>query len=346
MAIVCAACGCPIMDRTLLSVLDRFWHTACLNCSCCGLRLDELGPSVFVRENMLLCRQDYLRLFGLSGTCAKCRQKIPPDELVMRCQEHVYHVNCFVCVQCHTPLHPGDKVCVINGNLFCEHEFSNIFSSHCLSPGISVTNMKNSRLTMHPAGSMQSDLVRGLVVQKSLNNGASMNAVVGNRPSMINSGMLRSSPGHIQQLGPGFVDGSQPAGMDVPYSILPITQSELAMVINNDRNNNSHPSSPNFPYISGPPVTTTTATVTMVNQNFTERSPSSGPGLSFSDPDSGSFNGVTDPITLVSSMSTEKSIKISGTTGTQSSSSSSDAPTGRKKQKKVDSRRCPPLRVC
>lgn len=252
----------------------------------------------------------------------------------MRCQEHVYHVNCFICVQCQTPLHPGDKVCAINGNLFCEHEFPNIFSPHCLSPGLSMTNMKNSRLSMHAAGGMQSDLVRGLVVQKSLNNGSSMNTVSGTRSSMGNSGLVRSA-GQMQQLGPSLMDGSQSTGMDVPYSILPITQSELAMAMNGDntsngRNNSSHPSSPNFPYISGPTMSTTTAAVTMVNQNFTERSPSSGPGLSFPDPDPGSFNGTTDPTVLVSSMSGEKS-KNPGSAGAQSSTS--DTPTGRKKQK-------------
>ncbi|VDP89243.1 unnamed protein product [Echinostoma caproni] len=270
-------------------------------------------------------------LFGLSGTCAKCRQKIPPDELVMRCQDHVYHMNCFICVQCHTPLHPGDKVCAVNGSLFCEHEFPHLFSPHCPPTGISLTSLKNARLNAHSTGNSQSDIIRGLAVQKSLNNSTSMNTIAGGgRSNAANSALVRSSPGQMQ-LGPGM-DSSQGIGMDMSCSILPITQSELAAAMNN-----SHPSSPSFPYNNGTTITSTsTISSNMCNQNFVDRSPSSAPGMCLSDvADSSAFNGATsDPMTLVSNMVPEKSVKMSGS-GTQSSASS-DAPTGRKKQKVGD----------
>lgn len=57
----CAGCGQAIWDRTLLSALDKNWHSHCLKCYCCGGRLADLGPSLFLRSNMLLCRQDYLK---------------------------------------------------------------------------------------------------------------------------------------------------------------------------------------------------------------------------------------------------------------------------------------------
>nr|VZI43490.1 unnamed protein product [Spirometra erinaceieuropaei] len=123
---VCAGCGYLIWERTLLSAVDRNWHNNCLKCYCCGGRLADLGSSFFLRSNMFLCRQDYLKLFGIVGTCNSCQSAIPPDELVMRCQTLVYHVKCFNCAKCHAPLLPGERYLLLNGSLFCEHEFARL----------------------------------------------------------------------------------------------------------------------------------------------------------------------------------------------------------------------------
>ncbi|VDL89724.1 unnamed protein product [Schistocephalus solidus] len=123
---VCAGCGYLIWERTLLSAVDRNWHNNCLKCYCCGGRLADLGSSFFLRSNMFLCRQDYLKLFGIAGTCNSCQSAIPPDELVMRCQALVYHVKCFNCARCHAPLLPGERYLLLNGSLFCEHEFTRL----------------------------------------------------------------------------------------------------------------------------------------------------------------------------------------------------------------------------
>ena len=60
-AMNCVGCGKPITDRYLLKAIDEFWHEDCLKCSCCECRLGEVGSSLFVKGDLLLCRRDYLR---------------------------------------------------------------------------------------------------------------------------------------------------------------------------------------------------------------------------------------------------------------------------------------------
>lgn len=57
----CAGCGVKIIERFLLHALDRYWHTTCLKCSCCGATLADIGSSCFTRAGMILCKNDYIR---------------------------------------------------------------------------------------------------------------------------------------------------------------------------------------------------------------------------------------------------------------------------------------------
>ncbi|VDO86765.1 unnamed protein product [Schistosoma margrebowiei] len=124
----------------------------------------------------------FCRLFGLSGTCAKCRVQIPPDELVMRCQDKVYHVNCFCCTHCHSLLHPGDKVCFMDGNLFCEHEFPHLFSG---PP--KLTSLRLTSSSASPCTSNDSDIGRG---QMSIELQTKMNGASSSRSFNINPASL------------------------------------------------------------------------------------------------------------------------------------------------------------
>ncbi|GJQ67227.1 hypothetical protein Trydic_g8133 [Trypoxylus dichotomus] len=81
---VCAGCGGKIMERFLLHALDRYWHNGCLKCTCCSAMLADIGSSCFTKGGMILCKQDYMRLFGNSGACSACGQTIPASEFVMR----------------------------------------------------------------------------------------------------------------------------------------------------------------------------------------------------------------------------------------------------------------------
>lgn len=86
--------------RYLLKALDLYWHEDCLKCGCCECRLGEVGSSLYTRANLILCKRDYLRLFGNTGNCAACKKYIPPFELVMKAKTNVYHLDCFACQQC------------------------------------------------------------------------------------------------------------------------------------------------------------------------------------------------------------------------------------------------------
>ncbi|KPP64334.1 LIM domain transcription factor LMO4-like [Scleropages formosus] len=113
----CAGCGGKIADRFLLYAMDSYWHSRCLKCSCCQAQLGEIGTSCYTKSGMILCRNDYIRLFGNSGACSACGQSIPASELVMRAQGNVYHLKCFTCSTCRNRLVPGDRFHYINGSL-------------------------------------------------------------------------------------------------------------------------------------------------------------------------------------------------------------------------------------
>ncbi|XP_029624605.1 LIM domain transcription factor LMO4-B [Salmo trutta] len=118
----CAGCGRRIADRFLLFSMERYWHTRCLKCSCCHAQLGEIGTTCYSKGGMILCKNDYIRLFGHSGACSACGQSIPASEMVMRAQGNVYHLKCFTCATCRNRLVPGDRFHYVNGTIFCEHD--------------------------------------------------------------------------------------------------------------------------------------------------------------------------------------------------------------------------------
>eukprot|EP00095_Tigriopus_kingsejongensis_P012181 maker-scaffold921_size81085-snap-gene-0.13 protein:Tk12181 transcript:maker-scaffold921_size81085-snap-gene-0.13-mRNA-1 annotation:"lim domain only protein 3-like isoform x1" len=85
----------------MLKALDVFWHEDCLKCGCCDCRLGEVGSTLFTKGNLILCKRDYLRLFGTTGYCSACSKVIPAFEMVMRARTNVYHLECFACQQCN-----------------------------------------------------------------------------------------------------------------------------------------------------------------------------------------------------------------------------------------------------
>ncbi|XP_007257037.1 LIM domain transcription factor LMO4a isoform X1 [Astyanax mexicanus] len=137
----CAGCGGRISDRFLLFSMERYWHTRCLKCSCCQAQLGEIGTTCYSKGGMILCRTDYIRLFGHSGACSACGQSIPASEMVMRAQGNVYHLKCFTCATCRNRLMPGDRFHYVNGTIFCEHDRPGgaLLSSH-------LTPLQNSTL--------------------------------------------------------------------------------------------------------------------------------------------------------------------------------------------------------
>ncbi|MCI4394456.1 hypothetical protein PGIGA_G00168840 [Pangasianodon gigas] len=143
----CAGCGGRISDRFLLFSMERYWHTRCLKCSCCQAQLGEIGTTCYSKGGMILCRNDYIRLFGHSGACSACGQSIPASEMVMRAQGNVYHLKCFTCATCRNRLVPGDRFHYVNGTIFCEHDRpgGGMLSSH-LAPLQSSTLLPDQKV--------------------------------------------------------------------------------------------------------------------------------------------------------------------------------------------------------
>ncbi|KAI5704193.1 hypothetical protein M8J75_002848 [Diaphorina citri] len=148
---ICAGCGGKIMERYLLHALERYWHNNCLKCACCGAMLAEIGSSCFFKSNMILCKQDYLKLFGQAAACSACGVNISASEYVMRAGGpsggppgtphhphtiNVFHVKCFTCNKCGIQLMPGDRYYLLNGNLVCEQDWHKILKGNLTSgPG-------------------------------------------------------------------------------------------------------------------------------------------------------------------------------------------------------------------
>ncbi|VDM95491.1 unnamed protein product [Thelazia callipaeda] len=127
---VCAGCSVQIRDRYMLQAIGKLWHEDCLKCACCHCRLGELGSKLYYKQSMILCTRDYLRLFGLTGTCAVCDKNIPAFELVMRARDNVYHLQCFACQACNQRFCIGDKFYLSDNKILCQYDFEEQMAFH------------------------------------------------------------------------------------------------------------------------------------------------------------------------------------------------------------------------
>ncbi|XP_035892349.1 insulin gene enhancer protein ISL-2B-like isoform X2 [Anopheles stephensi] len=132
----CAGCGKRITERFLLKALDIFWHEDCLKCGCCDCRLGEVGSTLYTKANLILCKRDYLRLFGTTGYCAACNKVIPAFEMVMRAKNNVYHLECFACQQCNHRFCVGDRFYLCDNKILCEYDYEErlVFASMACNP--------------------------------------------------------------------------------------------------------------------------------------------------------------------------------------------------------------------
>ncbi|XP_018335770.2 LIM domain transcription factor LMO4-B [Agrilus planipennis] len=153
---ICSGCGEKIIERYFLHALDGYWHNSCLKCSVCHAMLADMGSSCFTRDNMILCKDDYGRMFG-SGACSACGQKIPASEHVMRSgvppspgqggqrggqqgggipTHHVFHLKCFACSKCGVQLMPGDRYYMLAGSLVCEQDWHKLLKNSAAAPTV------------------------------------------------------------------------------------------------------------------------------------------------------------------------------------------------------------------
>ncbi|XP_036383691.1 LIM/homeobox protein Lhx3-like isoform X2 [Megalops cyprinoides] len=116
---VCAGCSQHIVDRFILKVLDRHWHSTCLKCSDCHAQLTD---KCFSRGDSVYCKEDFFKRFGTK--CAACQQGIPPSQVVRRAQDSVYHLHCFSCIVCKRQLATGDEFYLMeDSRLVCKADY-------------------------------------------------------------------------------------------------------------------------------------------------------------------------------------------------------------------------------
>ncbi|OXU26845.1 hypothetical protein TSAR_014467 [Trichomalopsis sarcophagae] len=120
-SLACGGCGREIAERWYLRAADRPWHCGCLRCCHCRLPL-AAELTCFARDGNIYCKEDYYRLFAVSR-CSRCRAGISATELVMRARDLVYHVACFTCASCGTPLNKGDHFGQRDGLVYCRPHY-------------------------------------------------------------------------------------------------------------------------------------------------------------------------------------------------------------------------------
>nr|CAD7608416.1 unnamed protein product [Timema genevievae] len=62
--------------------------------------------------------------------CARCQAAILSSELVMRARDLVFHVHCFTCAVCNSPLTKGDHFGMKNGAVFCRLHYEIALTEH------------------------------------------------------------------------------------------------------------------------------------------------------------------------------------------------------------------------
>ncbi|ERE73662.1 LIM/homeobox protein Lhx4 [Cricetulus griseus] len=115
----CAGCNQHILDKFILKVLDRHWHSSCLKCADCQMQLVD---RCFSRAGSVYCKEDFFKRFGTK--CTACQQGIPPTQVVRKAQDFVYHLHCFACIICNRQLATGDEFYLMeDGRLVCKEDY-------------------------------------------------------------------------------------------------------------------------------------------------------------------------------------------------------------------------------
>lgn len=124
----CIKCKNKILDKYYLQTKDGIYHSNCLRCGQCDLKLDG-QVNCYNRNGQIYCRTDYERLFHQSiNSCFRCGISIKTGQLVQRVNSTntLFHLECFKCSICSTTLRAGQRYTFLEPNfeLFCELHFT------------------------------------------------------------------------------------------------------------------------------------------------------------------------------------------------------------------------------
>uniref|UniRef100_H3CUB3 PDZ and LIM domain protein 7 n=1 Tax=Tetraodon nigroviridis TaxID=99883 RepID=H3CUB3_TETNG len=120
---VCGSCNKIIRGRYLVA-LGRSWHPEEFTCSQCKKVLDEGG--FFEERGAVYCTSCYDNRYA--PNCAKCKKKIAGE--IMHALKMTYHVQCFKCAACKTPIR-NQAFYMEEGEPYCERDYEKMFGTKC-----------------------------------------------------------------------------------------------------------------------------------------------------------------------------------------------------------------------
>lgn len=104
--------------------LGRSWHPEEFTCCQCRVMLDEGG--FFEEKGSVYCTKCYDNRYA--PNCDKCKKKITGE--IMHALKMTYHVQCFLCAACKTPIR-NQAFYMEEGEPYCERDYEKMFGTKC-----------------------------------------------------------------------------------------------------------------------------------------------------------------------------------------------------------------------
>ncbi|XP_063269364.1 PDZ and LIM domain protein 7 isoform X7 [Prinia subflava] len=120
---LCYKCNKVIRGRYLVA-LGHYYHPEEFTCCQCRKVLDEGG--FFEEKGSIFCPKCYDTRYA--PTCAKCKKKITGE--VMHALKMTWHVQCFTCNACKTPIR-NRAFYMEEGQPYCERDYEKMFGTKC-----------------------------------------------------------------------------------------------------------------------------------------------------------------------------------------------------------------------
>ncbi|XP_009324498.1 PREDICTED: PDZ and LIM domain protein 7, partial [Pygoscelis adeliae] len=120
---LCYKCNKVIRGRYLVA-LGHYYHPEEFTCCQCRKVLDESG--FFEEKGSIFCPKCYDTRYAPS--CAKCKKKITGE--VMHALKMTWHVQCFTCAACKTPIR-NRAFYMEEGQPYCERDYEKMFGTKC-----------------------------------------------------------------------------------------------------------------------------------------------------------------------------------------------------------------------
>ncbi|XP_074771899.1 PDZ and LIM domain protein 7 isoform X2 [Athene noctua] len=120
---LCYKCNKVIRGRYLVA-LGHYYHPEEFTCCQCRKVLDEGG--FFEEKGSIFCPKCYDTRYA--PNCAKCKKKITGE--VMHALKMTWHVQCFTCAACKTPIR-NRAFYMEEGQPYCERDYEKMFGTKC-----------------------------------------------------------------------------------------------------------------------------------------------------------------------------------------------------------------------